>query len=108
MRAHNGFTVPRTLSYRLQSASHHLTAAVILFAILALPFHLHVFNPAAQLSQECSCYQGARTYAVALSAPADWPPVLETLPVEYFEPQVLSRLAIPFSSIRAPPYLASF
>jgi hypothetical protein len=95
--------VPRTLSYRLQSASHHLTATVILLAILALPFHFHVFTPIAQLSQECSCYQGARTYAVAVTAPAQWAPVLEALPMAYFEPQVLSRLALPFSSIRAPP-----
>jgi len=107
MRAHNGFTVPRTLSYRLQSASHHLTAAVILFAILALPFHLHVFNPAAQLSQECSCYQGASTYAVALSAPADWPPVLHVSAVHDEQPDFISRVAFDFHSIRAPPYFAS-
>ena len=88
---------------KTRNAAHHFTAAFVLFAVLALPFHFHIFTPTAQLAQECSCYQGARTYAVALTAPADWTPLFEATLVRSFEPRVVSCFTRPIRSIRAPP-----
>ena len=91
--------------FKTRNAAHHVTAALVLLAVFALPFHFHVLTPAAQLAQECSCYQGARTYAVALTVPTDWTPLLQASVVHHEPPQVTSRLAFDFHSIRAPPSL---
>ena len=92
--------------FKTRDAAQHLTATLALLAVLALPFHFHVFTPTAQLAQECSCYQGARTYAVALPAPADWTPLFHASVVHADEPELIARIAVAFSTIRAPPALA--
>jgi hypothetical protein len=94
----------RPLKTRKLSAQH-LTATLLLLAVFALPFHFHVFTPAAQLAQECSCYQGARTYAVALSEPADWTPLFHASVVYDEQPETVTRIAVAFAAIRAPPSL---
>jgi hypothetical protein len=90
---------------KTRNAAQHLTAVFILLTVLALPFHFHVFTPTAQLAPECSCYQGARTYAVALPAPADWTPALHVTAVLQEQPQLITRIVVDFRAIRAPPSL---
>lgn len=91
----------------MRNVAQHLTTTLVLLAVLALPFHFHVFTPTAQLAQECSCYQGARTYAVALTEPADWTPLFHASVVHEVEPELITRIAVAFSTIRAPPSVAS-
>ena len=85
------------------AASRHLTAAVLLFAVFALPFHLHFFTPAAQLTQECGCYHGVRTQAGLAPEPVDRTPTFSIAFLDVFEPQVFSRGAIHDHTIRGPP-----
>jgi hypothetical protein len=87
--------------------TRHWTAAVLLIAVLALPLHIHAFSPTPQLAQECSCYQGARTCAVAVPEPADFVPSFQVTVVHDEQPALISRVAFDFHSIRAPPLLAS-
>jgi hypothetical protein len=89
------------------SETRHWTAAVLLLALLALPFHIHAFTAKAQLAQECSCYQGARTCAIEVPQPADFVPSFQATVVDDEQPRLISRIAFDFHSIRAPPSLAS-
>jgi hypothetical protein len=90
-------------SLKTRNAAQHLTAVFILLAVLALPFHFHAFTSTAQLARECSCYQGARIYAVELPAPADWTPALHVTAVLQEQPELITRIAFNFRAIRAPP-----
>jgi hypothetical protein len=92
--------------FKTRNAAQHLTATLVLLAVFALPFHFHAFTPTAQLAQECSCYQGARTYAVALTQPADWTPLVHISAVHQEQPELITRIAFRFTAIRAPPSLA--
>lgn len=94
-------------SAKKSAAPNRLTAAVLLLAVFFLPFHFHLFNPAAQLSQECSCYQGARSQAGLAPAPADWTPTFQASFIVLYEPQIFGRLAFDSHAIRAPPYSTS-
>ncbi|HKA34430.1 MAG TPA: hypothetical protein VKH64_14525 [Candidatus Binatia bacterium] len=87
------------------TGTRHWTAAVLLFTLLALPFHIHAFTATPQLAQECSCYQGARTCAIALPQPADFLPSFQPTVVHQEQPRLISRIAFDFHSIRAPPSL---
>jgi hypothetical protein len=87
--------------------TRHWTAAVLLFALLALPLHIHAFAATTQLAQECSCYQGARTCAIALPQPADFVPSFQAIVVHSEQPELISRVDFDFYSIRAPPAIFS-
>jgi hypothetical protein len=87
--------------------SRHLTAAVLLLAVFALPLHFHFFTPTAQLSQECACYHGVKTQAGLAPALADCTPTFQTSFVANYEPQVSNWVAIYSHAIRAPPYISS-
>jgi hypothetical protein len=84
-------------------ASHRLTAVVLLLAVFALPFHFHFFTPTAKLSQECSCYQGARSQTGLAPALSDWTPAFHASFIVLHEPQVVGRLSFGSRAIRAPP-----
>jgi len=87
--------------------TRHWTAAVLLLALLALPLHIHAFSATPQLAQECSCYQGARTCAIALPQPADFVPSFQAIVVHHEQPELISRVDFDFHSIRAPPAIFS-
>jgi hypothetical protein len=85
----------------------HLPAVVLLLAVFALPFHLHFFTSAAQITQECSCYHGVRTQTGLAPAPSDSTPTVRTSFVDLYEPQSFTRLTTDSRSIRAPPSLSA-
>jgi len=89
------------------TGTRHWIAAVLLLALLALPLHIHAFSATPQLAQECSCYQGARTCAIALPQPADFLPSFQPTVVHHEQPGLISRIAFDFQSIRAPPSIFS-
>jgi hypothetical protein len=89
------------------AGTRHWTAAFLLFALLALPLHIHAFSATPQLAQECSCYQGARTCAVAVPQPADFLPSFQATVVHHEQPQLISRVVFDFHAIRAPPSVVS-
>ena len=89
------------------TGTRHCTAAVLLLALLALPLHIHAFTPTPQLAQECGCYQGARTCAVAVPQPADFLPSFQATVVHHEQPELISRVVFDFYAIRAPPSIFS-
>jgi hypothetical protein len=88
----------------LRTGHHRLAAAVLLFAVFALPFHLHFFTPTVQLAQECSCYHGVRTQAGLAPVPADYTPTFQASFVVLHEPQLLGSHSFGSYAIRAPPH----
>ena len=94
----------RALAKKRGMISCHVTAAVLLLAVFALPLHLHFFTPTAQIAEECSCYYGVRTQAGLAPAPADWTPTFQASFIVLHEPQLLGSHSFGSYAIRAPPH----
>ena len=83
--------------------SRRLAAVVLLLAVFFLPLHFHSLTLAAQVTKECSCYQGGRTQVGLAPASVDWTPAFQPTFIVVYEPQILSWLSIAAHTIRAPP-----
>jgi hypothetical protein len=87
--------------------SRRLVGVAVLFFVFFLPLHLHFFNSTARVSNECSCYYGARIQAGLAPSLADYSPSLQILIVTLNEAQVFGWFSINSPSVRAPPSFTS-
>jgi hypothetical protein len=85
------------------AASNRLMAALLLLAVFSLPLHYHAFTSTAQLSKECSCYQGARSQTGLAPELSDYTPVFHASLIVLHEPQIFGWLTFDTHAIRAPP-----
>ena len=83
--------------------SRYLIAGVLLLAIFFLPLHLHSFTPTTQVSEECSCYYGARTELGSAPTPDVLLLVFQALLLAVSKTELPVEAVVEFESARAPP-----